>query len=81
MTSSVRLICTWQVPTVRGLKQITHFNAADLKNAKVGDFEFFNFKGANNADVQGYVVKPVDLSAGQDVIRWPSSSMVVRKAR
>jgi dipeptidyl aminopeptidase/acylaminoacyl peptidase len=48
-----------------GLKQITHFNAADLKNAKVGDFEFFNFKGANNANVQGYVVKPVDYQPGK----------------
>jgi dipeptidyl aminopeptidase/acylaminoacyl peptidase len=47
------------------LKQVTHFNAADLKNAKVGDFEFFNFKGANDASVQGYVVKPVDYQPGK----------------
>jgi dipeptidyl aminopeptidase/acylaminoacyl peptidase len=47
------------------LKQVTHYNAADLKNAKVGDFEFFNFKGADNANVQGYVVKPVDYQPGK----------------
>ncbi|HEY8682892.1 MAG TPA: S9 family peptidase, partial [Rhodanobacter sp.] len=48
-----------------GLKQITHYNAADLANAKVGDFEFYNFKGANNETVQGYVVKPVDYQPGK----------------
>ena len=48
-----------------GLKQVTHYNAAELKNAKVGDFEFFSFKGANNATVQGYVVKPVDYQSGK----------------
>ncbi|CAM0997953.1 Dipeptidyl aminopeptidase/acylaminoacyl peptidase [Rhodanobacter sp. Root179] len=47
------------------LKQVTHFNAADLKNAKMGDAEFFTFKGWNNETVQGYVVKPVDYQAGQ----------------
>lgn len=48
-----------------GLKQVTHFNAADLKNAKVGDAEFFTFKGWNNETVQGYVVKPVDYRPGK----------------
>jgi dipeptidyl aminopeptidase/acylaminoacyl peptidase len=47
------------------LKQVTHYNAADLKNAKVGEFEFFTFKGANEATVQGYVVKPVDYQPGK----------------
>ncbi|KZC15284.1 MULTISPECIES: S9 family peptidase [unclassified Rhodanobacter] len=47
------------------LKQVTHFNAADLKNAKVGDAEFFTFKGWNNETVQGYVVKPVDYQPGK----------------
>jgi len=47
-----------------GLKQVTHFNAADLKNAKMGDAEFFTFKGWNNETVQGYVVKPADYKAG-----------------
>ena len=47
------------------LKQVTHYNAEGLKNAKVGDFEFFNFKGWNNETVQGYVVKPVDDQPGK----------------
>jgi dipeptidyl aminopeptidase/acylaminoacyl peptidase len=47
------------------LKQVTHFNAEDLKNVKVGDFEFFSFKGWNNETVQGYVVKPVDYQPGK----------------
>jgi dipeptidyl aminopeptidase/acylaminoacyl peptidase len=49
----------------RDLKQVTHYNAADLKEAKVGDFEFFNFKGVDNANVQGYVVKPVGYQPGK----------------
>jgi dipeptidyl aminopeptidase/acylaminoacyl peptidase len=47
------------------LKQVTHFNAADLENAQVGDAEFFNFKGAGDANVQGYVVKPADYQPGR----------------
>jgi len=46
-------------------KQVTHFNADDLTNAKVGDFEFFKFAGWNNETVQGYVVKPVDYQPGK----------------
>jgi dipeptidyl aminopeptidase/acylaminoacyl peptidase len=46
------------------LKQISHFNAARLKNAKMGEVQFFTFKGWNNETVQGYVVKPVDYKAG-----------------
>jgi dipeptidyl aminopeptidase/acylaminoacyl peptidase len=47
------------------LKQVTHFNAADLENAQVGDAEFFNFKGAGDANVQGYVVKPANYQPGR----------------
>jgi dipeptidyl aminopeptidase/acylaminoacyl peptidase len=46
------------------LKQVTHFNEARLKNAKMGDVQFFTFPGWNNETVQGYVVKPVDYKAG-----------------
>ncbi|UGB46567.1 S9 family peptidase [Frateuria edaphi] len=49
----------------RGLKQVTHYNAERLKNARTGDFEFFTFKGWNNETVQGYVVKPVGYKRGQ----------------
>jgi len=48
----------------KDLKQVTHFNAGRLKNARMGDAEFFTFKGWNNETVQGYVVKPVDYKAG-----------------
>ena len=47
------------------LAQVTHFNAAALKNTHEGDFEFFTFKGWNGETVQGYVVKPVDYQAGK----------------
>lgn len=49
----------------RDLKQVTHANAARLKNAQEGDFEFFTFKGWNNETVQGYVVKPANFQAGR----------------
>ena len=47
------------------LKQVTHFNAADLKNSRMGDFEFFRFPGWKDESVQGYVVKPVGYQAGK----------------
>lgn len=48
----------------KDFKRVTHFNAERLKNARMGDPEFFTFKGWNNETVQGYVVKPVDYKAG-----------------
>jgi dipeptidyl aminopeptidase/acylaminoacyl peptidase len=48
----------------RDLKQVTRFNAARLKNARMGDVQFFTFKGWNGENVQGYVVKPADYKAG-----------------
>ncbi|HEY0197192.1 MAG TPA: S9 family peptidase [Rhodanobacter sp.] len=47
------------------LKQVTHYNTETIANAKVGDFEFYDFKGADGASVQGYVVKPVDYQPGK----------------
>ena len=47
------------------LRQVTHFNAADLKQAAMGDFEFFTFKGWHDETVQGYVVKPADYQPGR----------------
>ena len=49
----------------KDLKQVTHYNAALLKNTHEGDFEFFTFKGWNNEPVQGYVVKPAGYQAGK----------------
>ena len=49
----------------KDLKQVTHYNAQRLKNARMGDPEFFTFKGWNNETVQGYVVKPSDFKRGK----------------
>ena len=49
----------------KSLKQVTHYNAEQLKKAQMGEPEFFTFKGWNNETVQGYVVKPVGYKAGK----------------
>jgi dipeptidyl aminopeptidase/acylaminoacyl peptidase len=49
----------------KSLKQVTHYNAARLKNAQMGEPEFFTFKGWNNETVQGYVVKPANYKSGK----------------
>ena len=51
--------------TGKDLKQVTHYNAQRLKNVRMGDPEFFTFKGWNNETVQGYVVKPADYKHGK----------------
>jgi dipeptidyl aminopeptidase/acylaminoacyl peptidase len=43
--------------------QLTHVNADRLAQVKMGDYEFFTYKGAEGATVQGYVVKPVGYQA------------------
>jgi dipeptidyl aminopeptidase/acylaminoacyl peptidase len=52
---------------------ITRLNAARVADAKVGDFEFYTFKGADNATVQGYVVKPVGYEKGK---RYPVAFII-----
>ena len=49
----------------QALRQVTHFNAASLKDTRMGAAEFFDFKGWNDERVQGYVVKPVDYQPGK----------------
>ena len=49
----------------KNLKPITRFNAERLKDLRFGDSEFFTFKGAAGATVQGYVVKPVGFKANR----------------
>jgi dipeptidyl aminopeptidase/acylaminoacyl peptidase len=51
-----RLSARGKAPT-----QLTHFNEDRLDRAEMGDYEFFTFKGAEDATVQGYVVKPVNF--------------------
>jgi dipeptidyl aminopeptidase/acylaminoacyl peptidase len=53
--------------------QVTHANQARLAEAQVGDFEFFTFSGADNATVQGYVVKPVGYEKGK---RYPVAFLI-----
>ncbi|MEP6939068.1 MAG: S9 family peptidase [Rudaea sp.] len=40
---------------------LSHANAAKLAEVRTGDFESFVFKGANDEEVQGWLVKPVDF--------------------
>ena len=41
--------------------QLTHLNAQRLADARMGDVEWYSFKGAKGEEVHGYVVKPVDF--------------------
>jgi dipeptidyl aminopeptidase/acylaminoacyl peptidase len=53
--------------------QVTHLNSTRLADAQMGDYEFFTFKGADNASVQGYVVKPVGFDKGK---RYPVAFII-----
>jgi dipeptidyl aminopeptidase/acylaminoacyl peptidase len=53
--------------------QITEANKARLADARMGDFEFFTFKGADSATVQGYVVKPAGYEKGK---RYPVAFLI-----
>jgi dipeptidyl aminopeptidase/acylaminoacyl peptidase len=44
---------------------VTHLNTARLTNVAMGDYEFYTFKGADGATVQGYVVKPAGFEKGK----------------
>jgi len=46
-------------------KRLTDLNKEKLAAVKMGDYEQFSFKGWNNEDVYGYVVKPVDFDAAK----------------
>ena len=41
--------------------QLTHLNAERLADARMGEVEWYSFKGAKGDEVHGYVVKPVDF--------------------
>ena len=45
--------------------QITHQNATRLAALQMGDYESYTFKGADDATVQGFVVKPVGFEQGK----------------
>jgi dipeptidyl aminopeptidase/acylaminoacyl peptidase len=42
-------------------RQLTRINEAQLAVARMGDYEQFTFKGANDETVYAYLVKPVDF--------------------
>jgi dipeptidyl aminopeptidase/acylaminoacyl peptidase len=49
----------WRLqPAERDAKQLTHMNDALLSQIDMQPLESFTFKGANNDDVQGFMVKP-----------------------
>ena len=45
--------------------KLTDINADKLAVARMGEYEQFNFLGANDEIVYGYVVKPADFEAGK----------------
>ena len=45
--------------------RIVQTNVERLADTQMGDFEFYTFKGADNATVQGYVVRPVGYVKGR----------------
>ncbi|HSE12871.1 MAG TPA: prolyl oligopeptidase family serine peptidase, partial [Rudaea sp.] len=52
---------------------VTHANRARLADVRMGDYEFFTFKGADNATVQGYVVKPAGFEKNK---RYPVAFLI-----
>jgi dipeptidyl aminopeptidase/acylaminoacyl peptidase len=46
-------------------RQLTHVNQEELSARRLGDYEQFNFTGANGDNVFGYVVKPAMFKGGQ----------------
>lgn len=56
-----------------GFKQLTHLNKANLADIALGDFEQFKFKGWNNEDVHGYIVKPTNFKEGE---KYPIAFLV-----
>ncbi|MGE3972850.1 MAG: prolyl oligopeptidase family serine peptidase, partial [Porticoccaceae bacterium] len=45
--------------------RLTHFNVDRLADVRMGEPEFFQFKGWNDETVQGYVVKPWNFAPGK----------------
>jgi dipeptidyl aminopeptidase/acylaminoacyl peptidase len=55
-------ICRWTVPSEEApagyITPVTHMNDALLSQIEMQPLEAFTFKGANNEDVQGFMIKP-----------------------
>ena len=52
------------------IQQITHFTENALKDKRLDKGEEFWFKGANDYDVQGWILKPGGWKDG-DTKKWP----------
>ena len=55
------------------LHQLTHVNADKLAGVSMGASEFFTFKGYNDEQVQGYVVKPDNFKPG---VKYPVAFII-----
>lgn len=55
------------------LKQLTHFNKDILDRLAFGDVQDVTYKGANDADVQMYIVYPPEFDASK---KWPLVHMI-----
>jgi dipeptidyl aminopeptidase/acylaminoacyl peptidase len=53
--------------------QLTHLNQADLARRSLSEYQQFNFPGANNDNVFGYVVKPGNFKRDQ---RYPVALLI-----
>lgn len=49
----------------RGLRQLTRFNEERLSELNLGEVQNITYKGANDADVQMYIVYPPDFDASK----------------
>ena len=56
-------IWRWQFPGKHNPEPVTHLNDALLSQIDMQPLEPFTFKGANNEDVQGFLVKPPGFDA------------------
>ncbi|MDJ0654687.1 MAG: S9 family peptidase [Xanthomonadales bacterium] len=54
-------------------RQLTRLGQASLENVALGDFQQFSFKGAGNATVYGWLVKPTDFERGK---RYPVAFLI-----
>lgn len=53
--------------------QLTHFNKDALQTLRIGDYEDFTFKGWNNEEVHGFIVKPANFSSDQ---HYPAAFLI-----
>ena len=52
-------------PDGSDVRAVTKMNAAKVAAARMGDYEQFSFKGANDDTIYGYVMKPADFEPGR----------------